>query len=104
MAKAAPAEAGDPTARLLLEIKGDLGETFGLVSAVRQSLEEHRREDREDLHEVKERVGRIEQSQAEGLGATRARENSEVRRAGVVAAAIAGVISILGQLVPHWLK
>jgi hypothetical protein len=92
----------DPNARLLLEIKGDLGQTFGLVSAVRQSLEEHRREDREDLHEIKERVGQIEQSHARVLGAAQARENTEVRRAGIAAALIAGIVSLLGQIIPHW--
>jgi hypothetical protein len=96
--------ADDPTTRLLMEIKGDLGETFGLVSAVRQSLEEHRREDRDDLREIKDRVGRIEQGHAEIIGAARGRESGQTRRAGMIAAVIAGAISLLGQFVPHWLK
>jgi hypothetical protein len=94
----------DPEAelRLLLEIKGDLGETYGLVSAVREELSAHRVEDREALGEVKERVARIEAQQAEALGAAKHREHGEVRQAGIVAALIAGAISLLGALIPHW--
>jgi hypothetical protein len=88
--------------RLLMEIKGDVGETRGLVAAVREDLAAHRVEDREALGEVKERVARIETQQAEAIGAARHREHGEVRQAGIVAALIAGLISFLGAIWPHW--
>jgi hypothetical protein len=88
--------------RLLMEIKGDLGETYGIVSEVRTQLAEHRQEDRERLDKIDGRLVTIEERQAEAIGAARARERGEVRQAGMVAAMIAGAISLLGQFVAHW--
>jgi len=87
----------DDDKRLLLQIKGDLGETFGIVSELREGLAEHRREDREDLREVKERLAGIEKHQALVTGAEAARRHGETRRAGIVAAIVAGLIGMLSQ-------
>jgi hypothetical protein len=99
----------DEQLRLLLEIKGDLGETYGIVSAVREELAAHRIEDREALRDnrerleaIGERVGSIERHQAEAAGAMRYRERGELRQAGIVAALIAGAVTALGNLFPHW--
>ena len=43
--------------RLLLEIKGDLGETYGVVREVRHQLAEHRHEDRDRLDRIDTRLG-----------------------------------------------
>ena len=88
--------------RLLLEIKGDLGETYGVVREVRHQLAEHRHEDRDRLDRIDTRLGTIEHRQAEAIGAARARERGEVRRAGIVAALVAGAISVLGEFVHNW--
>jgi hypothetical protein len=89
--------------RLLLEIKGDLGETFGIVSELRTALAEHRQEDRAALSEVKERLVEIEARQAHAQGAAAARRHGEGGRlalwAGGVSAAVSG---LTGWLVSHW--
>jgi hypothetical protein len=89
--------------RLLLEIKGDLGETFGIVSELRTALAEHRQEDRADLHEVKERLTEIEARQAHAQGAAAARRHGDTGRltlwAGAVSAAVSG---LTGWLFSHW--
>jgi hypothetical protein len=92
----------DEQLRLLMEIKGDLGETYGLVSAVREDLAAHRVEDREAISAVGDRIGALERGQAEAIGRVRAREHGEARQAGIVAALIAGIVSALGNLFPHW--
>jgi hypothetical protein len=91
----------DPTP-LLLEIKGELGETIGIVSEVRTELREHRHEDRTELRFLGQRLGKIEERQAQVIAADDRRRHGEARRAGIVAAVIAGTISMLGQIVPHW--
>jgi hypothetical protein len=88
--------------RLLMEIKGDLGETYGLVSAVRDEVAAHRVEDREQHQATTERMSAIERHQAELAGHARARERGEIRQAGIVAALISGAISLLGAFFPHW--
>jgi hypothetical protein len=93
----------DPT-RLLAEIKGEVGETRGIVSEVRSELRDHRHEDRTELRFLGERLGRIEERQAQIVALDERRRHTEARRSGVIAAAIAGAIGLLGQLVPHWLK
>jgi hypothetical protein len=92
----------DDQTRLLLEIKGNLGETHGILSEVRSELAEHRQEDRSRLDRIDGRLGTIEQSQAQMIGAAKAREKGEARQAGIVAALVAGVVSALGAVVPHW--
>jgi hypothetical protein len=86
-----------------LEIKGDLGETFGIVSQLRTALAEHRQEDRADLREVKERLGEIETRQAHAQGATAARRHGDTGRlalwAGGVSAAVSG---LTGWILSHW--
>jgi hypothetical protein len=89
--------------RLLLEIKGDLGETFGIVSELRTALAEHRQEDRDNFQEVKERLGEIEARQAHAQGAAAARRHGDMGRlalwAGGVSAAVSG---FSGWLLSHW--
>jgi hypothetical protein len=92
----------DPT-RLLLEIKGDLGETFGIVSELRTALAEHRHEDRADLHEVKQQLAAIEARQAHAQGVAAARRHGDTGRLTVWAAAVSAAVSgLTGWLVSHW--
>jgi hypothetical protein len=88
--------------RLLMEIKGDLGETYGLVTAVRSELAEHRQDDISRLDRIDGRLGTIERNQAEAIGAARHRERGELRQAGVIAALVSGAVTALGNLLPHW--
>ena len=88
--------------RLLMEIKGDLGETKGIVSQMREEAIEHRDEDRASFGEVKARIGRIEQQQAEAIGAAQHRARGELRQAGIIAALISGAVTAFGNLLPHW--
>jgi hypothetical protein len=100
----------DPTP-LLIEIKGELGETKGMLAEVKgrvisveSELRGHRHEDRTELRRVCDRLDRIEQHQADERGARRVRAHGEIRRAGVVAALVAAATSVLGQFAAHWLK
>jgi hypothetical protein len=92
---------GDDQSRLLLDIKGDLGETKGIVAELRVELREHRQEDRADLGEVKARLGEIEARQAQTVGAEAMRRHGETRRAGIVAAVVAAAIGVLSQFVQY---
>jgi hypothetical protein len=92
----------DDQLRLLMEIKGDLGETYGIVNEVRAELVEHRHEDRERLDKIDGRLGDIERGQAEAAGQARARERGEARQAGIIAALVAGAVTALGSIFPHW--
>ena len=66
--------AADDPLRLLMQIKGDLGETHGLVTAVRSDLADNRQEDITRLDRIDGRLGTIERQQAEAAGHARALE------------------------------
>jgi hypothetical protein len=91
----------DDALSLLIEIKGDLGETHGIVSALRGDLAEHREEDRRSLRELRERLGALEGKVAQVLAAEDMRRRGESRRAAVIAAIVGGVIALFSQLVQY---
>jgi len=102
---------GDETTRLLVEIKGDLGETRGVVSViqadlaqVKTDLRDHRHEARTEIRMVAERLDHMAQRQAGTDAVNESRRHDEAKRAGAIAALIAGAITLLGNLVPHWLR
>jgi hypothetical protein len=94
----------DPTRLLLIEIKGDLGETIGIVSEVRSELRAHVHEDRTEMRFLGERLGKIEERQAHSAALDSERRHNEARRSGVIAAVVGGLVALLGQLLPHSLK
>jgi hypothetical protein len=94
--------AEEPALRLLTEIAADLGETKGIVAEVRTELREHRHEDRTDLRMLGMRLGKIEERQAQRVALDEAQRHGEARRAGIMAAIVAGIVSVAGQVFPHW--
>jgi hypothetical protein len=92
----------DDQLRLLLEIKGDLGETKGLLTGVRSDISAHREEERDRHEKIDSRLCSIEQSQAQMLGAASAHERGAVRQAGIIAALIAGIVTAFGSFHSSW--
>jgi len=92
----------DNQLQLLMEIKGDLGEAHGIAVAMRTELDKHWDEDRSQLARIDGRLNALERMTSENQGAARAHEKVELRIAGVVAVLIAGAVSLLGNLFPHW--
>jgi hypothetical protein len=87
--------------RLLLDIKGEAAETKGIVSEIQIELRDHAREDRTELRFLAQRLDKIEQRQARASGADEARRSSDTKRAGLVAAIVAGTIGLVSQLVEY---
>jgi hypothetical protein len=91
----------DDALRLLIEIRGDLGETHGIVSELRGALADHRQEDRNSLREVRERLGVLEGKMVQALSAEDMHRRGETRRAGIIAAVISSVVALLSQFVQY---
>jgi hypothetical protein len=96
----------DPRGELaiLLAIEGKVGRVEGSQEAMVRAFDTLSERLEAHFAEDQRRFGQLERDLAARAGGDQALAHHEMRRSGLLAALVAGSITLIAQLVPHWLK